>query len=1028
MRRASKVLITMLTLTVLFAIYAISASAAGTGTATDPYTGEISADATWGDGTYVGAVTISGNTTITVDGTVNLLGTITVDSGANSVTLIGKEAGACIKAAEGFSGTTMIYAKKGTGGLNIENLTIDAVQTTFNSETKTLSSTATATLRCVATVYGSTLNLKDGTEIKGGFSLDVGGAGVYNEGTLNMYSGSAIRYCYTKITGKSSYQGGGAIMISSASKSSPNKTFNMYGGTIENNYADVNTSATYQGGGAIYSRAFVNISGGLIQNNKSSKNGGAIFSTGGPSAYPVTVDISGGTISGNTAATNGGAIANYANSTTKVSETACINENTAKSNGGGIYNTNILEITGGTITKNHSDSNGGGVFSYTSATTTITGGSITQNTTASSNNNGVHTSGGTLALSSAADISGNTTTAGKERNVIFNGDTILHFTIVYDEKNDTDISNWAKYNFDKASTTALATVPANSTRNNPGSLTLRIDGEVAASNSIIIPKDSNVIIAGDTSDNVADKLTWTEATGNGCIEVSGTLTVKDVTLDANSKNRVLYVSSGGVANIESGATLTGGYGAAGKGGAGVINYGNLNISGGTITGNMTTDEIGGGIYSKGTVTISGNAVITNNHVNKIVSNVGVWGTGIVKIETGFTGTIGLAADEKAFSTTEWTSEIINGGTATEAELTALINSKNIVADNAERYALVQDGTVVSLKSIVKEITIASPNGDIKVTVAQADRYNTLPEYDDLIAPEGYSEDNFVGFIKVKGYGSDAPVAEAIYEAGEALEYDCTALGKVYVPVWAKVETIGAAAKIGENSGLMFATKVDVAALENIGINVKGYVEDDTSDGFYRGMLLGTKAKTGELTIENTVLNKQAAGTEWLGSEWYKAQGKTLEEGTEVFTLALTYNNSANYNKVVTYRGYIAVTIGGEEKILYADYSAPETLEDGDLNTLDDGKNARTARAVIRNQIFESGKYGTLDALNAAFGTNAQVAMDIAAVEWDGAHWLKTDVVGTEKQYAYWDGASWVVIEQQEETIEPEDSDASVDAE
>ena len=206
MRRASKVLITMLTLTVLFAIFAISASAAGTGTATDPYTGEISADATWGDGTYVGAVTISGNTTITVDGTVNLLGTITVDSGANSVTLIGKEAGACIKAAEGFSGTTMIYAKKGTGGLNIENLTIDAVQTTFNSETKTLSSTATATLRCVATVYGSTLNLKDGTEIKGGFSLDVGGAGVYNEGTLNMYSGSAIRYCYTKITGKSSYQ------------------------------------------------------------------------------------------------------------------------------------------------------------------------------------------------------------------------------------------------------------------------------------------------------------------------------------------------------------------------------------------------------------------------------------------------------------------------------------------------------------------------------------------------------------------------------------------------------------------------------------------------------------------------------------------------------------------------------------------------------------------------------------------------------------------------------------------------------
>ena len=82
MRRASKLLITMLTLTVLFAIFAISASAAGTGTSEDPYTGEITADTAWGNGTYVGPVTISGDTTITIDGTVTVVGKILI--GANS--------------------------------------------------------------------------------------------------------------------------------------------------------------------------------------------------------------------------------------------------------------------------------------------------------------------------------------------------------------------------------------------------------------------------------------------------------------------------------------------------------------------------------------------------------------------------------------------------------------------------------------------------------------------------------------------------------------------------------------------------------------------------------------------------------------------------------------------------------------------------------------------------------------------------------------------------------------------------------
>ena len=164
-----------------------------------------------------------------------------------------------------------------------------------------------------------------------------------------------------------------------------NGTFNMYGGSISGN------SAIYGGGVRIertIKNPVFNMYGGEITNNKAASSGGF---GGGVYVCDGTFKMSGGEITGNTATnTGGGVYAARKGSKITMSGNARIADN---------------EVT-------DSDGKGGGVYVGTAVTFTMSGGSITENTTSSGNGGGVYVngtfnmSGGTIENNTATIYSG----------------------------------------------------------------------------------------------------------------------------------------------------------------------------------------------------------------------------------------------------------------------------------------------------------------------------------------------------------------------------------------------------------------------------------------------------------------------------------------------------------------------------------------------------------------------------------------------------------------------------------------------
>lgn len=157
---------------------------------------------------------------------------------------------------------------------------------------------------------------------------------------------------------------------------------NIEDGTIlENNKAnDPTRKSTDFYGGAICSdfndshKKVINMTGGIIRDNRSYFGGGICLSSN------TTLNMSGGEISNNQAYSgmtyngtpyvSGGGIAAYRGSTINLSGDALITENSSEEIGGGISlgtivpmpTGNILNMTGGTISKNTAGSSGGGIY------------------------------------------------------------------------------------------------------------------------------------------------------------------------------------------------------------------------------------------------------------------------------------------------------------------------------------------------------------------------------------------------------------------------------------------------------------------------------------------------------------------------------------------------------------------------------------------------------------------------------------------------------------------------------------------
>lgn len=220
----------------------------------------------------------------------------------------------------------------------------------------------------------------EGAEITGNSAGD--GAGAYvSYSKLIMKSGKISR----NNAGDSDYDGesygyGGGISVSGDSRTDRG-IVTVLGGEISHNTA-ISSYGAY--GAGIYSHwATVNIDGGLITNNSCSGDG---YSTGGGVFLNErsVLNMTGGTISKNSAEEGGGVgLIYYYDSTANFSGNAVVTENTATC-GGGVYNYGCgddgggIYVDGNARIDNNSAKWGGGIYcDYGHAT--ITGGSIQSN-------------------------------------------------------------------------------------------------------------------------------------------------------------------------------------------------------------------------------------------------------------------------------------------------------------------------------------------------------------------------------------------------------------------------------------------------------------------------------------------------------------------------------------------------------------------------------------------------------------------------------------------------------------------------
>lgn len=208
--------------------------------------------------------------------------------------------------------------------------------------------------------HGPNFTMTGGTIQKNNAGTVAGGVLVNGTGACSMSGGT--------ITNNTSTYGAGGLWVDD------NTPFTMGGGTISNN------TAGGDGGGIYNDNGNITLSGGSVTGNKANANagnGGGICNSGtGLVSLKGTVSVN------NNTAYLGGGIAgdsDGASDSLQISEKAVISQNTAKFSGGGIYyESGVVELNGGTIKENTAKF-GGGAYIY-GGTYSMDDGKISENT------------------------------------------------------------------------------------------------------------------------------------------------------------------------------------------------------------------------------------------------------------------------------------------------------------------------------------------------------------------------------------------------------------------------------------------------------------------------------------------------------------------------------------------------------------------------------------------------------------------------------------------------------------------------
>lgn len=435
------------------------------------------------------------------------------------------------------------------------------------------------------------------------------GAGITNHGVLTMTN--------TVVEGNRSQQGGGIF-------NAPGATLSMEGGAITGNIDYQSAGGLYNAGTitkfknvrlesntgrCIFNAGTMSMEGGTVQGGNTNgypnnyKNGGGIYNNDNG-----TLTISGTTISSNNAP-NGGGIYNEGHLT--ISNDARITNNSNGTDGGGIYNAQggIVEMTGGSITGNHSES---GCYNY--GTMTLTNVSITNNVGPSSDNSHGLFNVGTLTLDGCM-VSGHTSLFGA--GIVNIGTLDMKGSTFIKENTTTENSSGmgaGVYNEGKF-TISGGTITGNTSptptgkgggiyNNSPdsGDNGIYMTGGTIVSNTAaqgggIYNNSGTTIIAGG---NVGEPTRGNTAAGSGGgIYNSAKLSFTSGTIHGNTA-----LHGGGVFNGGGGRMLvTGGTIAqnqASLNGGGICNYATLTLEGGRIYEN-TCGQNGGGVWADGSI-------------------------------------------------------------------------------------------------------------------------------------------------------------------------------------------------------------------------------------------------------------------------------------------------------------------------------------------------------------------------------------------------------------------------------------------
>ena len=507
--------------------------------------------------------------------TVHIDGTLTGCTTVNTLSMTGLTI-------EGKTGATTDKLDGDSGGSVLK--IASAVPVTLKNLTVTGGSA-----ECGGGLYldGANLTLSDGAVITGN-TATINGGGVYSENTTLAVNGTAIITGNTVQDNGSGY-GGGGIYVKDG-------TFTLSGGTIS-----TNTAGLRGGGVMLHTGATMTFSDGLITKNSAGSYGAGILVDTGSTGLTMT----GGTVSENVMT---------ATSTTDAA------------GGGGIYVATTAQISGGTISGNSTNgvNLGGGVFVGGSGSLTLSGGTISGNT--SLNGGGIGVNGGTLTMTGGTvSLNSATTSGGGVYNIgtfTMSGGTISGNTASTNTASSANTNGGGGVYSSGTMYMYGTAVIGDSSATEPATASLRSNyaaygGGIynAAGGKLYLGYSSYTDASNNTSETLDGGVYYNGAYNGGGIYDEAAVIMQSGTIGCNFASNY----GGGIETAKSTMAISGGLIIKNKAREGGGIYISTNSYPNTLSGTLEiaenrADYYGGGIYlgSPGVFTLRGNVTIHGN--------------------------------------------------------------------------------------------------------------------------------------------------------------------------------------------------------------------------------------------------------------------------------------------------------------------------------------------------------------------------------------------------------------------------------